>query len=170
MKKFLIIFFLPIILFFACATQKSQVKVKSEVPKADFDIYFREGITFLSQGDYEKAVRSFKNALIINPSSPRVHNLLGISYFQLKDYKNAEKQFNETISLDSSYAQAYSNLGSLYFITKKFDETDVKKKQFRFLLSSFLLIIPSGLCFYIKIDLKKVTLTFQKEYRLTLII
>jgi Tfp pilus assembly protein PilF len=104
----------------ACALKKSPPPAAG-LGGEDFNLYFRQGVSFLNQGDYESAAEKFNKAIALNPNSARAHNLRGVAFFQLKNFRNAEEEFRSAVALDASYAEAYNNLGSVFFARQRFD-------------------------------------------------
>jgi tetratricopeptide (TPR) repeat protein len=49
----------------------------------------REGLNFAWEGQWEKAVHCYENALAEMPDDPTVHNHLGLAYFELKRFEPA---------------------------------------------------------------------------------
>lgn len=115
--------------FFGCIAHKGPSSEKVISPGKDFNYYLTNGILFLKQKDSEKAIEQLKQAIALNPDSPKAYNLLGVAYFQRKDYELAEEQYKKAIDINPSYAKAYNNLGSVYFILRKFDKAEQMYKK-----------------------------------------
>ncbi len=103
--------------FSACALRKEPAEVSAS--GKDFDYYLNQGSLSLTEGNPDKAIIQLKEAVTLNPDSPKAHNLLGIAYFQKKDYRLATKEYEKAIKLNPSYAQAYNNLGSACFMLEE---------------------------------------------------
>jgi len=50
-----------------------------------------EGVFFARKGDSRRAMKSYQDALVLNPSMPEVHYNLGLLYFEKKDFANSLK-------------------------------------------------------------------------------
>ncbi len=74
-----------------------------------------EGVTAYSQGEIEKAISLYLEAIKIAPDYQLALYNLGNSYFILEDYKNAVKYFEKVILLDSNDEFAYYNLAMCYY-------------------------------------------------------
>lgn len=117
MRKLLIPVIMPLLVFSACALRKEAAPVSAS--GKEFESYMSQGALSLAKGDSEKAIIQLKEAVALNPKSPKAHNLLGVAFFQRKDYRLAKKEYEKAIKLNPSYAQAYSNLGSACFMLKE---------------------------------------------------
>ena len=53
----------------------------------DINSWVEKGIVFHDEGNYEKAIETYKKALEIDPKSSLVHYEISLSYFYNKDYK-----------------------------------------------------------------------------------
>ena len=115
--------------FFGCGSCKGPPPEPVPPAAKDFNYYLTKGNLLLKEKDIEKALVQLKQAISLNPSSSKAHNLLGIAYFQQKDYDLAEEEFKKTVNLDPSYAQAYNNLGGVYFMQQKLDEAEQMYKK-----------------------------------------
>jgi len=86
MRKLFIPVIIPLLLVFsACALRKEPAEVSAS--GKDFDYYLNQGSLSLTEGNPDKAIIQLKEAVALNPDSPKAHNLLGIAYFQKKDYR-----------------------------------------------------------------------------------
>ncbi|WP_299335927.1 tetratricopeptide repeat protein [uncultured Psychroserpens sp.] len=72
-----------------------------------------EGIVYHDEGDYDKAIKTYKKALKIDRNSPLVNYEIALSYFYKKDYKNAIKYSDVVIDNDGPYVkESYITKGS----------------------------------------------------------
>jgi Tfp pilus assembly protein PilF len=127
MRKLFIPVIMPFLLVLtACALHKERAPVSSS--GKEFESYMNQGALSLAEGNPDKAIIQLKEAVALNPDSPKAHNLLGIAYFQNKDYRLAAKEYEKAIKLDKSYAQAYNNLGSACFMLEQIPRAE---KMFR---------------------------------------
>ena len=117
------------LVFFKCTTHKGPPPEPVAPTAKGFNYYLTKGNLLLKEKDFENAVVQLKQAISLNPSSSKAHNLLGIAYFQHKDYRPAEGEFKKAVDLDPSYAKAYNNLGGAYFMQRKFGEAEPMYKK-----------------------------------------
>ncbi len=72
-----------------------------------------QGIQQHDNGEYEKAIKTYKKALKIDPNSSLANYELSLTYYVTKDYKNAEKFSKKSIELsDENAVAAYVNYGN----------------------------------------------------------
>lgn len=72
--------------------------------------YITKAITALKTRDYSHAEENIRQAMLINPHSPVVHNLYGILEELLKDGDLARKHYRAAYALDPTYKPAIRNL------------------------------------------------------------
>jgi Flp pilus assembly protein TadD len=84
--------------------------------------FVSEGVAYYQDGNYEKAVSSWKEALELIPGDAEVHNFIGISYHNLNRLDDATHHFVMATKLDTTYYEAYNNLGYDLFLQKKYGE------------------------------------------------
>jgi tetratricopeptide (TPR) repeat protein len=84
--------------------------------------------------DFEKAGKTFMEALEIAPGNPRVLYNMGLLYLNLKQKAKARKYFLKTLEVDPNHADAHINLGYIYGM-----ELDYEKA-----LSEYFAALPSN--------------------------
>lgn len=86
-------------------------------------LYFHQGLMYSKKGNYEHAVRSYKNLLKICRSDLGYY-YLGAAYERLGKIYYAARQFNRAIKLNPDYGEAYNYLGYMYIDRgKKLDQS-----------------------------------------------
>ncbi len=73
--------------------------------------YSNLGEAYDKQGNYEKAIREFKEAIALEPNYTFALNNLGNVYGKLKQFELALGYFERVVQIDPTYAPAYYNLG-----------------------------------------------------------
>jgi protein O-GlcNAc transferase len=68
----------------------------------------------LQDGEVEKAIGHYQEAVRRNPRSAEAHNWLGLAYSQQKNFLDAIAEFRQAVSLKSDFSRAYVNLGSRF--------------------------------------------------------
>ena len=83
-------------------------------PAAPGDYAYLAANNLFEDGEYERALRSYQQAL--NEAPAHIHALRGKarSLLQLKRYQKALRIFNEIISKEPNFAGTYANRGILY--------------------------------------------------------
>ncbi len=71
----------------------------------------QDGEVYSKNGDYEKAIQEFNEALRLNPGLASAHYNRGEIYFQRGDYQQAIRDFTRTIGLAPDYTFAYYSRG-----------------------------------------------------------
>lgn len=88
------------------------------------DKLIKKGIEYHENGQYEKAIDVYKEALDIEPNSTVIHCEIAYSYMQAKEYKKAIKHCDKVIKKDEEHVmQAYITKGSCLDYLGKTDES-----------------------------------------------
>jgi len=72
------------------------------------------GNIYFTRGRVEDAVRSYREAIKLEPGYPNPYNNLGNVYYKSGDYDAAVPFFIQAIKLNPGYGAAYNNLGIIY--------------------------------------------------------
>ena len=88
--------------------------------------YYRRGIAYGQNGDYDKAIADFTEAIRLNLKSAPVYYNRGVTYWHRGNHDRATADFNEAIRLDPKLAVAYYGRGCacLYYGQKVKAEMD----------------------------------------------
>ena len=74
--------------------------------------YFSLGLTSQQQGDYEKAIGFYDQALEINPQYFAAYNNRGIAKADLDDQQGAIADYTQALEINPRTAEAYTNRGN----------------------------------------------------------
>ncbi len=73
-----------------------------------------QGLIYTESEEFDRAEKSFKQALEANPQSSMAHSALGYVYYLLKRFDEAIRNFKKAIELDPNNASAHNNLCFTY--------------------------------------------------------
>lgn len=73
------------------------------------------GNSHLGDEDYQGAIESFSQALVLNPQLAVAYNGRGVAYDRLVDLDLANQDFAQAIDLNPQHALAYNNRGLIYW-------------------------------------------------------
>ena len=76
--------------------------------------YFLFGCAYAKLHMYKKAIKVYKQALLINPDFVEAYVNLGIAYYKLGDYLGAIDAFQQAIKREPNSLSLYNKLGSTY--------------------------------------------------------
>ena len=110
---------------------KIAIEVLKEVVQADptyVKAYNAMGVSFDYLGDYNRAIHSYKFALMLNSELDYVYNNLGYSYFLNGNLNLAIDAFQKAIAISDRSKLYHNNLGMVY--TKK-GQLDLAFEQFK---------------------------------------
>lgn len=79
------------------------------------------GQRYQQQGQYEKAIAEFQQALALRPNFPGALNNLGVCYGKLKRYDEAAEAFERALTLNPADVYAMNNLAIMYLELGQFE-------------------------------------------------
>jgi len=115
--KFFLLCLLAGALTFGCATDEASRTSTKKMAQA----HERLGTSFLSEGDYQAALRELLKAEELKPDSAEVQNSIGLSYMGLKEHNSAVLHFKKALQLKADYPEAQNNLGTAYVYMQQWD-------------------------------------------------
>ena len=74
-----------------------------------------QGILWMEEGEYRRAVDAFKKAIVLRPDVPAFYDNLGTAYNALGRHREAIEQHQTAIRLNPKLPKLYNNLGMAYF-------------------------------------------------------
>jgi Flp pilus assembly protein TadD len=97
--------------------------------KKNAEAYVQRGKDFLAAKQYDQAIASFSQAIILNPQMAKAYNNRGIAYCNKNRFDQAIKDFSRTIELDPKSGKAYNNRAVAYLMKGEKDKArqDVEK-------------------------------------------
>ena len=79
--------------------------------------YIQQGNDLLTQGETEKAIAIFNQAIEVNPTQAEAYVIRGIAYLSI-DPNISLSDFNKAMEIDADYGDAYLQRGIFYFKKK----------------------------------------------------
>ncbi len=86
-----------------------------------FRAYNSRGSIIHNEGNNEKAISYYNEALKLNKTDPEIYTNRGNAYSEMKKYTEALKDYNSALAIKPDYIFAYANRGSLYGSMGKFE-------------------------------------------------
>ncbi|MBI5375156.1 MAG: tetratricopeptide repeat protein [Candidatus Schekmanbacteria bacterium] len=98
-----------------------------------YSVYYNSminmGVISFKNGDKQKAMELFSNAIKLDNRYPQAFNNLGIVFMNMGDMEKAELNFLMALNRDPKYAMAYYNLADVYIKEGRNDEAaEILKK------------------------------------------
>ena len=93
-------------------------KLFSEIKEA----HYGRGWTFFDEGQHDKAIAEFKNALDIDSDFKEAHCHLGVIYIEKQKYTKAIQALEKAISIDEAFKEAHFNLALAHLELSEFKE------------------------------------------------
>jgi Flp pilus assembly protein TadD len=91
-------------------------------PVIETDAHANLGLLRSGRGDWEGAVRHFRDALVSSPNHPLVRVGLGVALARLGRSEEAERRFREALELSPALVEAHSEYGALLLDLGRRDE------------------------------------------------
>jgi tetratricopeptide (TPR) repeat protein len=147
-----------LILFLFSISVSGQTKVDSLV---------QQGVTFHDEGQYNKAIELYKQALAIDPSSALANYEISFSYMAAGDYENSIIHSDKVISLNKDYLlQAYLTKGSsLDYLGRTAESVKLFEKALRKFGDNYLLYYNLGYDYYRIRNYEKAEVAFVKAIK-----
>jgi tetratricopeptide (TPR) repeat protein len=96
------------------------------------DDHFKVGTRFFAEGDYDKAIQEYHEAIRIDPNHISSHLNLGEAYYQKGMYEEAKGEYEYVLRLNNMHPKAHYNLGRTLAQEGKKEEA---KEHYEFLKS-----------------------------------
>ncbi len=106
-KLYLLLFFISILLLFACSAEKSILE---------------RGHRLMHKKDYARAIVSYSSVIKINPSSSDAYFYRGVAWMRTKNIDNALSDYSKAIELQPDDFQVYLYRADIYFNKKLFNK------------------------------------------------
>ena len=155
LKKFSII----LVLFLFTLNLFGQTKIDSLV---------QQGVSFHDEGQYDKAIEIYKQALAIDPNSALANYEISFSYMAAGNYENSIIHSDKVISLNKDYVlQAYLTKGSsLDYLGRTKESVKLFEKGLRKFGDNYLLYYNLGYDYYRIKDYEKAEEAFVKAIKI----
>jgi tetratricopeptide (TPR) repeat protein len=118
--------------------------------QTDIDSLVQIGIKYHDNGQYDKAIETYKTALEIEPNSALINYEIAMTYMYAKDYKNAVKHSDKVIETNDKFLlQAYITKGScLDYLGKTKESIKLYEKGIKEFGDHYLLYYNLGYTYY----------------------
>jgi tetratricopeptide (TPR) repeat protein/energy-coupling factor transporter ATP-binding protein EcfA2 len=83
--------------------------------------YTGRGMAYWMKGDFDRAIADTEQAIKLDPTYARAHNVRGMAFLDKTDEVHAIAEYDEAIRLDPYYARPYNNRGNLHHKNKDFE-------------------------------------------------
>lgn len=130
----------------------------------EVDKLVKEGVKYYDNGDFKAAIKSYEEALKLEPNSLLVNYEIAMTYFALKDYEKAIEHSDVVIQNNTLYLdQAFVVKGSSQDLLGKPDDAiKTYKSALKDYPDNYLLHYNLGLTYYNSQDLKNAEKSVQK--------
>jgi tetratricopeptide (TPR) repeat protein len=84
------------------------------------------GFALAQAGSRERALAAYREALRLNPKSPKTHNYLGLLFADMGDHDRAAGEFEAALALLPQFAEARNNLGLTRLAQDRLDDAIIE--------------------------------------------
>ncbi len=86
----------------------------------DARMYYQIGNDYYEQGDYEKAIKNYNMAILLNPIFSEAYFNRALSYYQLKNFERSISDYTKSADFDPNNPIIYNNRGDAYYRKQDF--------------------------------------------------
>jgi tetratricopeptide (TPR) repeat protein len=97
-------------------------KLEEKEPVDLIRYYTLKGMIFSKQGEYEKAISAFNNALKEGQTDKSIYLMLAQNYYKLKNYIECAKAIDDAGQLGKSKAELFSMKAECFYKTQQFEK------------------------------------------------
>ena len=84
-----------------------------EISTDSINVYNSLGVLSRKKGDFESALKHYKQALKVHPNEPYIYYNIGRLYMEIKDPANARKHFSKAVEIDQGFQEAKDILNAI---------------------------------------------------------
>ncbi|MFH1800182.1 MAG: tetratricopeptide repeat protein [Candidatus Omnitrophota bacterium] len=104
-------------------------KTQPEAPLREASARRSLGVIYTVRGENQKAIRLFRQAIILNPKEVDSYAGLGAAFMNSGDYKNAAQAFQEALELEPENESVKNNLAAAQMLLDRSESGDQEKKE-----------------------------------------
>jgi lipoprotein NlpI len=97
------------------------IQSKRETNKTRSSAFFNCGRSHANNGDYDRAIADYNEAIRLDPENASAYNSRGNANQAKGDHDHAIADYTEAIRLDPKYAPAYNNRGLTWYLKGGYD-------------------------------------------------
>jgi tetratricopeptide (TPR) repeat protein/glycosyltransferase involved in cell wall biosynthesis len=94
---------------------EGRLTTNNKQQRTQAESYYSEGYNYQQRGDFERSIRSYQQAIFLEPNHASAYNNLGNIYRQQRRLDESKYCLEKAISLKPDYALAYSNMGNVCY-------------------------------------------------------
>ena len=95
----------------------------------NFGLFNSRGMCFYKQGEQDKAIKDYTQAIKLNPEEGVFFNNRGVSWSKKGEYGEAIKDYTQAIKLNIDFPQIFWNMGEALYGAGKFKESQKYLKK-----------------------------------------
>ena len=108
---------------YAAFTEEELLNAETDPASLSAEDWFEIGNIFFDNGELEDAVKSWHNAMYLDPSlSANAWYNIGLAYAAAQQYSDAVSAWESTVAIQPDSAMAFNNLGTAYALLGMNDE------------------------------------------------
>lgn len=107
-------------------------KQKHNKPKkkaTDSNVLFDQGNKYYREREFEKAIKTYKEAIEVNPDDKEIYFNLGLVYFKVNRLNESIVAYKNAIKIKPDDEHIHNNLGMAYMKLERFDEAIISFQE-----------------------------------------
>jgi tetratricopeptide (TPR) repeat protein len=93
----------------------SQQEALDDIRAHPFVLYFKLGVFYFHEGEFQNAIKAFTKAIKIKEDYAEAYHNIGVSYHELGELDLAIENFEKSVKVREDYAKGYYSLGLAYY-------------------------------------------------------
>ena len=94
----------------------------SRLTQSDYaEAFFKRGNTYYGNGQYDRSIIDFDQAIVLNSGLPGYYHNRGLAYQNKGKYDRANRDYDQAIALKPDLARAYASRAWVYAAMGKYD-------------------------------------------------
>ncbi|MCB0197433.1 MAG: tetratricopeptide repeat protein [Anaerolineae bacterium] len=110
-KLYPFLFTILYLLLPACSSESSPSATAKPTVTPNSNVFYERGLDYLDQGDYQRAIEEFTQAIQLDPNNADLYANRGLAHHWLDAPGEANADYSRAIELDPDYYLTYYNRG-----------------------------------------------------------
>jgi lipoprotein NlpI len=88
----------------------------------DIEIFNKQAMSYMGQGEYEKAIDFFDKIIAMDPMYTPAWNDKGVAFMEMKEFDQALECFEKVMTIDPTNSMPIYNMGYVFLILERYED------------------------------------------------